>query len=184
MGQHVSLRNAVEAVMKSAMRFVALMVAGRILQPRRHVGGRLVFADGTTARVFRETTVRDAPPTDLAVLVVEFRLRWVHGFMHRLFRWESLLNTPLFVGFPGFVSKLWLAHDEHEVYRGIYQWSGPERAEAYAMALSRLLQPVCVRGSIAYHILPGLDRAEFVSGREELVRTQRIEHGAESWVVA
>jgi hypothetical protein len=31
-----------------------------------------------------------------------------------LFRAESLLNTPLFVGFPGFVSKLWLAHDEQE----------------------------------------------------------------------
>jgi hypothetical protein len=30
-----------------------------------------------------------------------------------LFRWESLLNTPLFVSFPGFVSKLWLADDEH-----------------------------------------------------------------------
>jgi hypothetical protein len=43
----------------------------------------------------------------------------VRGGWHTGFRWESLFNTPLFVGFPGFVSKLWLAHDEHDVYRGI-----------------------------------------------------------------
>jgi hypothetical protein len=30
-----------------------------------------------------------------------------------VFRAESILNTPLFAGFPGFVSKLWLAHDEN-----------------------------------------------------------------------
>lgn len=39
-----------------------------------------------------------------------------------MFRPMSLLNTPFFVGFPGFVSKLWLANDEHGVYRGLYQW--------------------------------------------------------------
>src|SRR5688572_5354701 len=56
----------------------------------------------------------------------------VRGWGHALFRWESLLNTPLFVGFAGFVSKLWLAHDEDGVYRGFYEWDGPARAEYYA----------------------------------------------------
>ena len=28
----------------------------------------------------------------------------------------SLVNTPLFVGFPGFVSKFWMAHDEHDLF--------------------------------------------------------------------
>jgi hypothetical protein len=40
------------------------------------------------------------------VLVVEFRLRAVRGRGHAVFRRESLLNTPLFAGFPGFCSKL------------------------------------------------------------------------------
>jgi hypothetical protein len=62
---------------------------------------------------------------------VAFKLRWVHGWGHPLFRAESLLNTPLFVGFPGFVSKLWLAHDDNEVYRGFYQWNGAQLADAY-----------------------------------------------------
>ena len=52
------------------------------------------------------------------VLVVEFRLQAVRGRGHAMFRRESLLNTPLFAGFPGLVSKLWLADDERGRYRG------------------------------------------------------------------
>src|SRR5262245_45796041 len=79
-----------------------------------------------------------------------FRLRWVHGRGHRLFRLESLLNTPLFVGFPGFVSKLWLAHDENRVYRGLYEWDGPDLAEAYVRALWWALIVVSERDSIRH----------------------------------
>src|SRR5262245_29951721 len=86
--------------------------------PREMVGRRFRFADGTSSVVYRETVVDRSEPADPCVLVVSFRLRWVHGWGHRLFRLESLLNTPLFVGFPGFVPKLWLAHDENRVYRG------------------------------------------------------------------
>ena len=85
----------------------------------------------------------------------------------RLFRWESLLNTPLFVGFPGFVSKLWLAHDEHGVYRGVYAWDGPRRAERYARSLWRVLALGCVPGSIHYRVLPGL-------GRDALLREPHL----------
>ena len=55
------------------------------------------------------------------------------------------MNTPLFVGFPGLVSKLWLAADEHDVYRGLYEWDGAARAESYARALWRVLALVSVR---------------------------------------
>jgi hypothetical protein len=120
----------------------------------------LRFGDGSTATVYRETVLRAAVPRDPCVLVVEFRLRGVRGRGHALFRWESLLNTPLFAGFPGFVSKLWLAHDEHGAYRGLYEWDGAERAEAYARALWRVLALVSVRGSIHYRVLPGLRRDE------------------------
>jgi hypothetical protein len=46
----------------------------------------------------------------------------VRGLGHAAFRGESLLNTPLFAGFPGFVSKLWLANDGLGRYRGLYEW--------------------------------------------------------------
>jgi len=105
---------------------------------------------------------RDATQ-DPCVLVVEFRLRAVRGWAHAAFRWESLLNTPLFVGFPGFVSKLWLANDERGRYRGLYEWDGPRRADHYARALWRVLALVSVPGSIHYVVLPGLRRDELLA---------------------
>ncbi len=82
----------------------------------------------------------------------------VRGFGHRLFESESILNTPLFVGFPGYVSKLWLTHDENDTYRGFYEWDGAGRAESYARSLWRVLALGSVPGSIRYHVLPGLRR--------------------------
>jgi hypothetical protein len=143
-----------------------LLAERQVRLPRTYVGQRLRFADGTSSRVYRETVVRRPPPSDPAVLVVAFRLRYVRGRGHQLFRRESLLNTPLFVGFPGFMSKLWLAHDEHAVYRGLYQWDGAQQAEHYARALWRVLALVSVRGSIRYRVLPGLLRDDLLSNPE------------------
>jgi hypothetical protein len=136
--------------------------------PRDHVGKCLRFADGTSARVYRETKVDHPPPRDPCVLVVTFRLRAVRGWGHAVFRWESLFNTPLFVGFPGLVSKLWLAADEKGDYRGLYEWDGPQLAEAYARALWRVLALVSVRGSIAYRVLPGLTREPLLADPESV----------------
>jgi hypothetical protein len=130
----------------------------RMHLPPQRVGMRLRFADGTSARVYRETIVDRGPTADPCVLVVEFRLRAVRGRGHAAFRRESLLNTPLFAGFPGFVSKLWLADDERGRYRGLYEWDGPRLAENYARALWRVLALVSVPGSIHYVVLPGLRR--------------------------
>ena len=150
----------------AALRALARCVAGtalllwrrRVRLPAEQVGRRLRFADGTSARVYRETVAGRGAAEDPCVLVVEFRLRAVRGRAHAAFRWESLLNTPLFVGFPGFVSKLWLANDERGRYRGLYEWDGPQRADHYARALWRVLALVSVRGSIHYVVLPGLRR--------------------------
>jgi hypothetical protein len=135
----------------------------RIRLSGEHVGLVLEFADGTRGRVYRETVVADPAAVEPCVLVVHFRLRGVRGPVHRLFEWESLLNTPLFVGFPGFLSKLWLAHDERGTYRGVYQWDGPRSAEDYARALWRVLALVSEAGSIDYRVLPGLVRDDVLA---------------------
>jgi len=152
-----------------------LLREGRLHLPRERVGMRLRFADGTSARVYRETTVDRGATADPCVLVVEFRLRAVRGRGHAAFRAESLFNTPLFAGFPGLVSKLWLAHDERGRYRGLYEWDGPRLADGYARALWRVLALVSVRGSIHYVVLPGLRRDVL------LARPQAGGHGAEWW---
>jgi hypothetical protein len=142
---------------------VGLLLHRRVKLPPEHVGMRVYFADGTSAYVYRETVVEGIEPKDACVLLVEFRLRFVRGRWHDVFRWESLLNTPLFVGFPGFVSKLWLAHDERDVYRGIYDWDGPERAEHYARSSWRVLALGCEPSSIHYRVVPGLRRDKMLS---------------------
>jgi len=153
---------AVPALFRCVGSWIQLVAQRRIHLTSEHVGSRLRFDDGTTAPVYRETVV-DGGVEDPCVLVVRFRLRAVRGWGHALFRWESLFNTPLFVGFPGFVSKLWLAHDQKGVYRGIYEWDGPDRAEHYARSLWRVLELVSVPGSISYVVLPGVRRDEFLA---------------------
>jgi hypothetical protein len=140
-----------------------LLAHRRIHLSRRLEGTRLRFADGTTSQVYRETVIDRSPPVDPCVLVVAFRLRMVRGWGHTVFRWVSLYSTPLFVGFPGFVSKLWMAHDDHGAYRGVYEWDGPEQAEAYARALWRVLAVVSVSGSIYYSVMPGLRRDDLLA---------------------
>jgi hypothetical protein len=159
---------ALRAVADCAVSTARLLRRRRIRLPTELVGTQLRFADGTSARVYRETVVERGATEDPCVLVVEFRLRLVRGRAHAAFRAESLLNTPLFAGFPGFASKLWLAHDERGRYRGVYEWDGPQRADHYARALWRVLALVSVPGSIHYMILPGLSREEFLARPQAL----------------
>lgn len=166
--------SALRALASCVATTAVLLARRRIHLPRRNVGMRLCFADGTSSRIYRETIVDRAAPADPCVLVVAFRLRAVHGWGHAAFRWESLFNTPLFVGFPGFVSKLWLAHDDHGGYRGLYEWDGPGPAEAYARALWRVLALVSVPGSIHYKILAGMRRDDLFSELQALEGTAPV----------
>lgn len=160
----LSRRTATVGELRCIVAFARLLMQRRIHMPREHLDMRLRFANGTTGRVYRETTVDREPNADPCVLMVAFRLRGIRKpFGHALFRAESLLNTPLFVGYPGYVSKLWLAHDERGAYRGMYEWDGPERAERYARCLWRVLALVSEPGSIHYRVLPGLRRDDVLA---------------------
>ena len=159
----LAYRAALWAVTGCAASTARLLRRRRLHLPAGHVGMRLRFADGTSARVYRETIVDRGATADPCVLVVGFRLRAVRGRGHAVFRAESLLNTPLFAGFPGLVSKLWLADDERGRYRGLYEWDDPKQAVSYARALWRVLALVSVPGSIHYVVLPGLRRDELLA---------------------
>ncbi len=138
--------------------------------PKRNCGLRLHFGDGTTGQVFRETVVDHAQPRDPCLLVVEFRLRLLRGRWHNLFLWECILNTPMFLGFPGFVSKLWVDRDELDRYRGVYEWTDPGGAQFYARSLWRVLELVCVPGTIRYRTVPGFHRDDVLKDPRVLGR--------------
>jgi hypothetical protein len=152
------------AFARSAVTTVWLLLRGRLRLPDQHVGGQVHFGDHTVSEVFRET-VRLADVRRPSVLVIRFQLRLVdRPLLHAIFRAESILNTPLFAGFPGFRTKLWLTDRHTGVYRGVYDWDGPERAVAYAESLTALLRPFCIPGSVAFRVEPGLRREELFEG--------------------
>jgi hypothetical protein len=119
----------------------------------------VTFPDGTRSVVFRETRVRNESLRLPAVLVVEFRLRLCgprRRLLHAAFRTGCVVNVPLFAGFPGFGTKLWMADLGTCGYRGVYEWYGADLADSYAAALSRILSPVSVPGSVRYRVIPGV----------------------------
>jgi len=157
------LPRAIWALGRCALRTGVLLARRRIHQPDEHVGRTLRFADGTATEVYRETVIERPPAAVPVILVVCFRLRRIRStWGHALFRRESELNTVLFAGFPGLVSKLWLRHDQRGVYRGLYEWDDPMVAVAYVRALWWALALVSVPGSIHYAVLPGLRRDELL----------------------
>lgn len=155
--QPLAVGSASREVLRCLLRSAVMLARRQLRWPRENVGRVVRFADGTAATVYRETV---APRTaeDPCVLAVCFRLRGVRGRGHAWFRAESIFNTPLFVGFPGFVSKLWLANDRNGIYRGLYEWDGVDRAERYARSLWRVLQLGCERDSIDFRVFAGLSR--------------------------
>ena len=155
---------ALTDLLRCGWRTTGLITRRRIHQPTGNVGLGVCFADGSRATVYRETVIDRTSPLAPAVLVVCFRLRRVSSaWQHGLFRLESELNTILFAGFPGLISKLWFGHDQNGLYRGLYQWDDPELALSYVRVLSWVLDLVSEPGSIRYRVLPGIWREQLLS---------------------
>jgi len=162
----VDVAQAWGAVAGSVVRTGRLLARRQLRMPRTLVGQALTAEDGTCSTVFRETVRVGGGSADPVVLVVRFRLRWIGAapWAHAVFRRTCVVNTPLFAGFPGFVSKLWLTDTVSGVYRGLYEWNGAARAERYAARLRRVLALVTVPGSVGHLVVPGTDRRPYVTG--------------------
>ena len=157
-------KELVRAFLGSASATAVLVRRRRLALPRGRVGVSLAFTDGTRSVVYRETARLNGATADPALLVVQFRLRLIgrSRLMHRAFRAESLANTPLFAGFPGFRYKLWLNDPATGLYRGVYEWDGAGPAREYAETLCRLLAAVSEHGTVRYHVEPGTSLDAFL----------------------
>ncbi len=98
------------------------------------------------------------------LLVIQFRLAALGGnhLLHAAFRRECVLHTPLFAGFPGFRSKLWIDDVETGVYRGIYEWHTGDLARHYAARMVALLAPFSNAETARYQVVEGLRRDDFL----------------------
>jgi hypothetical protein len=155
---------AVADFARSVAAWGSLVTSRRLTSPKDNLGARLRFADGSWSFVFRETAVAEAGTSDPTLLVIQFRLAAVgsNRLLHAAFRRECALHTPLFAGFPGFRSKLWLDDVETGLYRGVYQWQGGDLARHYAARMVALLAPFSNAGTARYRVVEGLWRDEFL----------------------
>jgi hypothetical protein len=141
-----------------------LVASRRLISPTDNLGARLTFADGSSSFVFRETAVAK-DTSDPTLLVIQFRLAALgsNGVLHAAFRRECVLHTPLFAGFAGFRSKLWIDDVETGVYRGLYQWQGGDLARHYAARMVALLAPFSNAGTARYQVVERVRRDEFLA---------------------
>jgi hypothetical protein len=155
---------AAAALLGSTRTWLSMARRGTLQAPKGLRGARLRFADGTESFVFRETIAKDVDLSEPCVLIVAFKLRLLRraSLPHALFRIACVVNTPLFSGFPGFATKLWLADTTTGVYRGVYDWNGADAARDYAEALCVLLRIGSVPGSVRYRVLPRVRRTEYL----------------------
>ena len=145
----------------------ARLVAHRQLAyPKALVGGQLRFGEDDASWVFRETSRPGATMSEPVLLVIQFRLAFLGSspLLHAAFRRECVLHTPLFAGFPGFRSKLWIDDERTGIYRGVYEWDGAAAAHHYAARMVGLLSPFSTRDTASYQVLEGVRRDAFLRG--------------------
>jgi hypothetical protein len=152
---------------RCAISTLALIARHKLGQPNDLVDSHIEFADGSVSRIYRETRMRGLETAPHVMLAVRFRLRFIGSSRlgHALFRFESLFNTLLFAAHHGFHSKLWITDRKTDYYRGIYEWEDEKSAIEYAETLRIVLAPWVQRGSLAYRIMSGVSRPDFLEGR-------------------
>jgi hypothetical protein len=154
------------AEMARCARRVGTMLVRRQLHRRRdRLGSSVRLPDGRRFSIFRDTYAGPpgGPPLrsangDEVTIVVWFHLRAVPSgsrVRRYVFERESILNTLLFAGFPGYLVKLWMVDPATGDYAGLYLWEGRDDAHRYAGYITAVLRPLSVPGSVGSAVLGG-----------------------------
>lgn len=139
----------------SVWNFIKLVFSHALHLNIKKLGTKCKAKDNKTYTVFRETSSDKDYEGKEVTLVVAFRLFLIdrNTFLHWLFQKLSILNTPLWVGFPGFKTKFWMVDTKTQDYLGIYRYLGKQNAKEYAEYICAILRPVSIKGSVWYEII-------------------------------
>jgi hypothetical protein len=137
----------------SVFKTIGFVVMGRLHLPTQQIDEVVTDEEGRQFTIFREVVVdpaKDQPEHPGAVLVLHFK---VTNISPKLNKFYSLLPLPLYIGDPGFRSKLFTINGED--CQSIYEWDTVQDAENYvnSMALKTILMRA-VPGSVSYKIVP------------------------------
>ncbi|MBU1110149.1 hypothetical protein KKB83_00840 [Patescibacteria group bacterium] len=148
----------------SAWQFLSL-VRNRTLHLKfDRIGTAYNIKDRGSYQILRESINYLELDEEPVVLIVAFRMKFLgnSSFLHRLFLSLSILTTPVWSGFPGFHTKLWMVDPKTNNYLGAYQWYGEENAKVYQGFLLRLLNTLAVTNSISIDRHPKTDLEDFL----------------------
>lgn len=161
----------------STLQFLRLVESRSICLRHNRIGKmyRIVHAGNSTYTVFRETESRDGRSDPLSVLVVGFRLKMIgsNTFLHWMFQRVCITSTPIWSGFAGFRTKLWLVDQNTKNYLGIYEWAGENNARTYAEWLGVILSPLSKEGSVWYELYSNQDLDSYVRARASSFDTSK-----------
>lgn len=137
---------------RSALNTLGFVIAGRLHFPSKRIGEVVTDAAGQSFTVFRQVSVDptgDQPAQPGAVLILHFRVTNMSPEVNQIY---SLLPLPLYIGDPGFRSKLFTINGEN--CQSIYEWDTVQDAEKYvnSVALKTILLRA-VPGSVSYQIV-------------------------------
>jgi DNA-binding transcriptional regulator of glucitol operon len=139
--------NPVSSVFKT----IGFVVTGRLHFPKQRIGEVVIDEDGRQFTIFREVVVDRAktqPEHPGAVLTLHFKVTNMSPAANKFY---SLLPLPLYIGDPGFRSKLFTINGEY--CQSIYEWDTVQDAENYvnSIALKTILRRA-VSGSVSCKI--------------------------------
>ncbi|HUY76446.1 MAG TPA: hypothetical protein VMV29_06720 [Ktedonobacterales bacterium] len=131
---------------------------------RNRLGGLYCSERNGQYRVFRETVNTQQLVTNPVVIVVGFRLRWIHAnpVFHWVFQRLCILTTPFWSGLRGFHIKLWMVNPDSKEYLGLYEWAGAQNARRYVEALVPILHAVSTPNSVWYDLYPDMSLSAYL----------------------
>jgi hypothetical protein len=136
----------------STIKTIGFAVTGRLHLPAEHIGNIVTSAEGEGFTIFREVVVdptSDQPGHPGAILTIHFKVTNMSPQLNQLY---SLVPLPLYIGYPGFRSKLFTINGED--CQSIYAWDSVQEAQNYvnSVALKTILMRA-VPGSVHWEIV-------------------------------
>lgn len=137
---------------KSVINTIGFLVTGRLHFPNKNIGKEVVDEKGNKFNIFREVIVdpsSNQPEKPGAILILHFRVLNMTPKQNQIY---SLLPIPLYIGDPGFRSKLFTINGEY--CQSIYEWDTVQNAENYlhSFAIKTIIKR-SVPSSFSYKII-------------------------------
>lgn len=137
----------------SIIRFIYLMILGKIKFPKKYSGKWIQMDDGLRFKIFRHMNrvMKDNTETG-SIFIVRFRFK---RLSHEANKRASSIPIPLIGGFEGFRDKIWMIDWDTGYWQGIYQWDDMRSIEKYkASFVLGIMNKRACEGSLTYKVIP------------------------------